>query len=150
MCSLDVAFESQIAKDLAPFRLGISPSMVETAKEQRGVNIVKISNHAAEVSGPGMSEEQRSFFQDVARYLPDMEFVVNPGTQPRALKYNYLKGGIKEEFLCDRSFERPKHGFFIKPCRWNPVHEFVPVFSPSKVPECFLDILFPMGMAPRI
>ena len=65
MCSLDAAFERQIAEDLAPFRLGIPPSMVKTAKEQRGVDIVRIHNHSAEISRSGMSEEQRSFLQDV-------------------------------------------------------------------------------------
>ena len=62
MCHLDAGFERQIAADITPFRLGISPSMVETAKEQAGVYIVKIHNHTAKVSGVEMSEEQRSFF----------------------------------------------------------------------------------------
>ena len=76
-----------------------------------------------------------------------MEFVVNSGTQPRVLKYNNLKGGMKEELLCDRGFEKPKHGLFTQPCSWSPVNELIPIFGPSKVPECFIDILLPTGMA---
>ena len=119
--------------------------MVETAKEQAGVGIVRIHNHSAEISGSEISEEQRSFLQDVASYLPDMKFVVNPGTQPRALKYNYLKGGIKEEFFCDNGFERPKHGLFIQPCSWNPNYDSSLSLAPQKSLSAFLTFYFLLG-----
>ena len=83
--------------------------------------------------------------QDVASYLPDMKFVVNPGTQPRALKYNYLKGGIKEEFFCDNGFERPKHGLFIQPCSWNPNYDSSLSLAPQKSLSAFLTFYFLLG-----
>lgn len=148
MCNLDEAFENQIEKDFAPFRMGIPPSMVERAKQQEGIRVIRIYQHKVETEGQGMSDERRHFFQDIASYLPDMEFVVNTDSQPRVLKYSCLEGGKRAEFFCDVGYERPEHGFFTKPCRWNPVTEVLPIFSTSKIPECFVDILLPTGTAP--
>lgn len=51
MCNLDEAFENQIEKDLAPFRMGIPPSMVERAKQQEGIRVIRIHQHKVETEG---------------------------------------------------------------------------------------------------
>ncbi len=87
----------------------------------------------------------RCFFQEVVKYLPDMTFMLNVRDEPRILKHNCGKESVlpNDTCYCDPGYSHPQHGFFMKPKSWYVTQRLLPIFSSSKIPECFSDILVP-------
>ena len=75
-CHLEVSALDRINKDLAPFRNGISATMLKTAKSIDDTCLVAFVDNQL-VANDCLPPSKKCVFQAVAAHLPNMEFVVN-------------------------------------------------------------------------
>ena len=140
-CELSSFPARRIQEGLAPFRTGIDATMLDYAASSPNTCLVVIKNR--EVVSKCLFAGWQCFIKSIAWHLPDMIFVVNLYDEPRVFKNHCTKEEDWRECACDKDYERPDHGLFIKPGNWKPIYESVPVFSPGSISSCFSDIIIP-------
>jgi hypothetical protein len=62
---------------------------------------------------------------------------------PRIVKNKCEEFGDPRECACDKNYTKPNHGFFLARQNWTPIFIKFPLFGPTTIPECFLDIVIP-------
>lgn len=140
-CPIDSSFYERIDIDLKPFSDGITRDMIETLKKSPYTCSVVIDNH--QVISPCLYHPQMMFFSQIAKDLPNMEFVLNTLDEPRIFK-NDCSDSNWENCACDSNFNYTGHGFFVSPATWAPIQKKkLPIFSSGTLPQCFNDILMP-------
>ena len=141
-CKLDSAALNRITQDLSVFNEGITPEMMQTAKETPFTCIVIIQNHTLKENSC-LLRSQQCLLSTIARQLPDLEFVVNKLDQPRVFKNPCEVSQKWTDCACDKGYILPNHGFFFNSNYYLGVKEKAPIFSPGTVSSCFSDILMP-------
>ena len=118
--------------------------MIKKAKQFDYSFKFKNKDHVMTEADLDLRPKYKQFFINLAPYLPDMEFVVNLNDEPRVLKRQECRA--EKDWVkcsCDKDYEVPAHGAFLKPCIWKAIYEKAPIFSAAVLPECFADILVP-------
>ena len=159
-CVLD-SYEG-IEKDLAPFQAlpgGITQDLIEKAKAVSKVIIITISNGSMSYKGtakfpnPGFASGRiTQMMSSFVHLLPDMELVVSETDEPRILpgevddikiRYSSVQCQNASEEFRER---RHLHGFVVSPMYalyGQPSRELLPVFSQTKIDNCYSDIVIP-------
>ena len=143
-CALNPQYTERIARDLSAFKDGITPEMIRTAKAYPHTCPVMVKEH--QIISNCLSASQRKLLSSIAQYLPNMEFVLNELDEPRIMKNRCPTDAEWQSCACDRDYQIPAHGFFLKPATWSPIHEKVPIFSSGTIASCFSDILMPSSL----
>lgn len=85
-CLLDESHKILIERSLSPFKEGITQDVYESAINKFAFLCrVKIRNHQI-VDSDCFLEEHKCFLRDIAKFLPDMDFLHNPDDRPLVFK----------------------------------------------------------------
>ena len=145
ICPLEPQIEKLITLSFDPFRKlgGINHDMIMKAAEYSYTCLVTIHNH--KIKSKCLPNDLKCFFKPVALTLPDMEFVINLADEPRVFNGNCTSPDQDWRYCaCSPDFVKPTlpgHGVFLEKGGWRPHYEKVPVFSPTTIPNCFIDIV---------
>lgn len=141
-CEIDQSYIDLMDKQLSFFSDGITNSMVDRAVKYS--NMIKVTfNNGQITTSKKFPTKLLLLLREIAPEIPNLSFAYNYIDEPRVLKGDCEKSADWKRCACDANFTDFNHGYFIRPCNWQPIYEKVPVLSAASIPQCYLDIIIP-------